>query len=86
MLDGSPPPASSPVKLAERLAVQLARTIARRRSALGLSQAELAERLDLAPKTISGLERAKHLPSLVTVVRLAEVLQVSVSELLGERR
>jgi len=85
MLDPDTPEAGSPAMLAERLAARLAATIAARRSALGLTQAELAERLDIATKTVSGFERAKHLPSLVTLVRMAQVLRVSVGELLGER-
>ena len=85
MLDPETPAARSPVKVAEHLAARLANTIAAHRSALGLSQAELAERMDISAKTVSGFERGRHLPSLVTLVRLAEALRVSVGELLGEQ-
>lgn len=69
----------------EPLETRLARNIAIRRKALGLTQAQLAEKLGVETETLSRFERGKHLPSLVTLERLAGLLQVTVSELLAEQ-
>lgn len=57
-----------------------------RREALGLSQAELAEKVDISANYVSVLERGVKLPTLDTLVILAKGLGVPVSELLGETR
>lgn len=56
-----------------------------RRRALGLTQAQLAERLGVDTETLSRFERGKHLPSLVTLERLAGLLLTTVGELLAEQ-
>jgi len=66
--------------LFERLSVN----IADRRHSLGLTQAELAERLGVDTETLSRFERGKHLPSLATLGRLAGLLQVTVATLMEE--
>lgn len=66
------------------LAFRLAKNIASRRKALELTQAQLAERLGVDTETLSRFERGKHLPSLVTLERLADVLVATVGELLAE--
>lgn len=69
----------------EPLEIRLARNIATRRKALGLTQAQLAEKLGVETETLSRFERGKHLPSLATLERLAGLLQITMSELLAEQ-
>jgi DNA-binding XRE family transcriptional regulator len=49
------------------------------RNSLGLSQEELAERTSLDRTYISLLERGKRNPSLLTLMKVAEGLEISVS-------
>ena len=51
----------------------------------GFSQEELAASLHVARQTISKWEKNLSVPDAVTLIRLAEILEVSVSELLGEK-
>ena len=74
----------SQASTAEPLAVRLPRNISKQRQALGLTQAQLAERLGVDTETLSRFERGKHLPSLLTLERLAGVLFTTVGELLSE--
>jgi transcriptional regulator with XRE-family HTH domain len=74
-----------PSEVLGSLEIRLARNIATRRKALGLTQAQLAEKLGVETETLSRFERGKHLPSLATLERLAGLLQVTVSELLAEQ-
>jgi len=60
-----------------------ARLSARRRAA-GLSQAELAEAVDLTSNYVSLLERGQKLPTLDTLVRLAKKVGATPGELLGD--
>ena len=61
------------------------RLIAQRRKALGLSQAELAERLHVTDKAGSKWETGRGMPAVDSLESLAEVLGLSVSELLSGR-
>ena len=61
------------------------RLIAQRRKALGLSQAELAERLHVTDKAVSKWETGRGMPAIDSLESLAEVLGLSVSELLSGR-
>ena len=67
------------------LAVRLSRNISLRRHFLGLTQAQLAERLGVETETLSRFERGKTVPSLEKLERLADVLLTTISELLSER-
>jgi transcriptional regulator with XRE-family HTH domain len=67
------------------LSVRLSMNISARRRSLGLTQAQLAERLGVDTETLSRFERGKHLPSLSTLERLAGLLMMSVGELLAEQ-
>ena len=49
----------------------------------GFSQEELATRLHVVRQTISKWEKNLSVPDADTLIRLAEILEVSVSELLG---
>ena len=53
------------------------------RKAKGLTQEELAVRLHVVRQTISKWEKGLSVPDADLLVRLAEVLEVSVSQLLG---
>lgn len=59
--------------------------IAARRKALGLSQAELAERLHVTDKAVSKWENGRGMPAIDSLEPLAEALELSVSELLSGR-
>ncbi len=67
------------------LALRLSRNIVSRRRCLGLTQAQLAERLGVETETLSRFERGKHLPSLLTLERLSGLLVTSMGELLAEQ-
>lgn len=63
--------------------VEFGRLVARRRSQLGLSQTELAERLGFAsPQMVSRYERGEQEPRLSALFRLADALDVGVVDLL----
>ena len=49
----------------------------------GFSQEELAVRLHVVRQTISKWEKGLSIPDAEMLIRLAEILEVSVSELLG---
>lgn len=65
--------------LRERLGQQLRKA----RLSHGLTQNDVAERVETDPETISRFERGATLPSLVRLLALAEALDVSVAALLG---
>ena len=60
------------------------RTIARWRTAHGITQEALAQAINIDPMTISRFERGITLPSLVTICELAAVFDVSMAQLLGD--
>lgn len=60
--------------------------IAVRRRELGLSQTELAEKLHVTDKAISRWETGRGMPAVDSLEPLAEVLDLSVSELLSGKR
>ena len=57
--------------------------IRRLREEKGMTQAELAEKIDISPKTVSKWETAKGLPDISLLDPLAAALDVSVTELLS---
>ena len=66
---------------------QTGELIARLRASMGLTQAQLAQRLDVTDKAVSKWERGKSLPDVGILGRLAAELRVSVVEILsGETR
>jgi transcriptional regulator with XRE-family HTH domain len=69
---------------AERLEALFPRRLAELRKSAGLSQAELAERIELSTEFVSRMERGKALPSLPTFVRLVHELHCSADELLHD--
>ena len=56
--------------------------IASLRKAQGMTQAELAERMQVTDKAVSKWERDLSCPDIQSLPKLAEVLQVSAEELL----
>lgn len=58
-------------------------TIKQLREAKKMTQAELAERIDVSPKTVSKWETAKGLPDISLLSALAAALDVSVMELMS---
>ncbi len=68
----------------EAVLLRVAHNIGQRRKALGLTQAQLAERLGVDTETLSRFERGKHAPTLKNLIRLAGLLQTTVADLLAE--
>lgn len=62
----------------------LAKRITKYREALQLSKSELAEKAVLTPAAISQFESGEREPSLESLKKLAEALEVKVSHLVGE--
>jgi transcriptional regulator with XRE-family HTH domain len=60
--------------------------IKKQRSAIGITQAELAERVDLETVYVSQLERGARLPSLEVLFRIASAIQVRPGSLLDEEQ
>lgn len=60
--------------------------ISERRHALGLTQKELAEQLNITDKAVSKWERDVAYPDTGTIPKLAEILEISVEELMGAKQ
>ena len=60
---------------------RLGQRIARQRHAVGLTQAQLAEAVDVQPETVSRMENGSRSPSLGLLVRVAVALDVELHEL-----
>jgi len=66
------------------LGALLGRNIAERRKAVGLTQAELAEKIGADTVTISRFERGSNLPSLIRLEQIANALGLPLAELLSQ--
>jgi transcriptional regulator with XRE-family HTH domain len=51
------------------------------RRSKGMSQEELAEKMRISSKYLSSIERGKENPTLDTFIKLAEVLEIELSEI-----
>lgn len=60
-------------------------TIARRRKELNLTQVELADKLLVSYQAVSGWERGLSMPDVSNLPLLAEALELSLDELLGQK-
>ena len=60
---------------------RLANRIKERRSELGLTQAELAERVGVTRKTVNTVENCVFTPSTILALTLSEALDLSVERL-----
>lgn len=69
----------------EKLREYFARNLTHYRKALGLTQIELAEKLNYSDKSISKWERGDGLPDLAVTVQIAEIFGVTVNDLLAEK-
>ncbi len=67
----------------QELRVLVGRNVRRRRQELKLTQAVLADRLNVAQSYISALEKGKKSPLLETIASLADALEVPPSYLLA---
>lgn len=68
----------------ERLKVQIGINISNLRKRQGLTQAGLAEKVNYSDKAVSKWERGESVPDILTLVALAEVLGVTVDDLLQD--
>ena len=64
-----------------RALTRLGLNLRQRREKKGLTQEKLAERAELDPTYISGIERGVRNPSILSISRVAKALGTSVSEL-----
>jgi putative transcriptional regulator len=60
---------------------RLANAIKQRRTDLGLTQAELADRVGVTRKTVNTVENGVFTPSALLAIKLAKALNVPVEEL-----
>lgn len=67
-----------------RLAAAVAKAITKRRLACGLTQEQVAERLEIGTEAVSRMERGAVLPSLLRLLELADIYDCQVAELLLE--
>ena len=61
----------------------IAENIARRRKELGMTQKELAERLNISDKTLSRWETDKQVPDALMIPEIARALDMSIAEIYG---
>ena len=69
----------------EEIIMMLNENIKAIRKQRGLSQEELAIRLHVVRQTVSKWEKGLSVPDSDMLVKIAEVLEVSIGELLGQR-
>jgi transcriptional regulator with XRE-family HTH domain len=60
----------------------IGKNISKKRKQLGLTQAQLAEKLGVETETLSRIERGKNIPSLSTLEKISTHLSISVAEML----
>lgn len=63
------------------MAERLANRLKKRRSELGLTQAELAERVGVTRKTVNTVENGVFTPSALLALKLARALDLTVEQL-----
>lgn len=66
----------------DKLAIHIGKNIAKYRVKMGLTQAQLAERVDLSPGFLSRAERGEKTMKVYTLYQIAEALGVSCDVLL----
>lgn len=60
----------------------LGREIYKQRKLLGLSQNDLAEKIDISREHLAKIETAKRTPSLYLLIDIAQALELNVSDLI----
>ncbi len=68
----------------EKLKYFIGKNIALQRKQAGLTQAELAEKLNYSDKAVSKWERGESIPDVMTLAQLAEQFGVTVNDLLSD--
>lgn len=63
---------------------QMGKRIKKQRESLGFQMKELSLNIGVTPSLISQIENGKAFPSIVTLMKVAEALQTTVGELIGE--
>lgn len=63
------------------MTAKLHNSVATRRKAFGLTQAALAQKVQVSRKTINTIENAVFVPSTILALRLAQVLDTKVEDL-----
>lgn len=63
----------------------ISRAIKRLRSNAGLTQVELAERIGISQGSLSAYESGKDIPSVNTLIRMADVFKCTLDELVERR-
>ena len=58
--------------------------IKQRRESLNIHTTDLAKSIGVSSSLISQIERAKAFPSILTLKKIADALQITVGELIGE--
>ena len=76
-------PTPQQIQERERLMKIIGGAVRTARERLDLSQADVAKRLGVTVQHYSSIDRGQSLPGLVKLCRLADALETSVSELLG---
>ena len=61
----------------------IAEKIAHKRKELGITQKELAEKLNVSDKTLSRWETGKQIPDALTVLEIAKALNMTINEIYG---
>ena len=69
---------------ADKLRNQIGANIAVCRKQAGLTQAELAEKINYTDKAVSKWERGESVPDVITLAQLAEIFGVSMDQLAGK--
>ena len=67
----------------EKLKQRIGANIAAFRRESGMTQAELAEKLNYTDKAVSKWERGESVPDMMTLVQVAELFSVSLDQLTG---
>ena len=67
----------------EKTKIQIGNNIAAFRRQMGLTQAELAERINYSDKAVSKWERGDSVPDVMTLLQLAELFGVTMNDLVG---
>lgn len=68
----------------EKLKMQIGANIAAYRKLAGMTQADLAQKLNYSDKAVSKWERGESMPDVLTVVQLAELFGTSLDELTAD--
>ena len=69
----------------DALTQSIARNIAALRKKAGLTQTQLAEKINYSDKSVSKWERGEGVPDIIVLAKLAALFRVSLDELCGEK-